>query len=279
MKTPIMQGLVLASTAALVACATPTPLPSTPPAEPPIAPRLSGLLPADVLLLGEQHDASEHQAIQRDTVVQLAARGQLAALVMEMAEAGRAARLPPLATEAEVRDALRWDAGWPWADYGPVVMAAVRAGVPVLGANLPQAQMRRAMQDPALDTRLPADAWATQQRQIADGHCGLLPAQQLPAMARIQVARDRSMAQVAAAAVQPGKTVLLVAGNAHVDRQLGIPQHLPAGLQVKAVRMLAAASLSANADDARFDAWWLTPPLPDKDHCAELRERFKPKGR
>ena len=50
--------------------------------------RLQQLLPADVLLLGEQHDAPDHQRLQRETVAWLASRGQLAALVMEMAERG-----------------------------------------------------------------------------------------------------------------------------------------------------------------------------------------------
>ena len=41
---------------------------------------------------------------------------------------------------------LAWDdAGWPWAAYGPAVMAAVRAGVPVLGANRPRSRMREDM--------------------------------------------------------------------------------------------------------------------------------------
>lgn len=258
--------------AALLGCATPTPTTRLQTSQ------LDAVLPADVLLLGEQHDAPEHQQLQRDTLTQLAARGLLAALVLEMADAGgTTAPLPRDATESAVRDALRWDAsGWPWPDYGPLVMTAVRAGVPVLGANLPRSGTRPAMQNTRLDTRLPDAAWATQQRLIADGHCGLLPNSQLPAMARIQVARDLAMAEVTASAVQPGKTVLVVAGSGHVDRALGIPQHLPATLTVKTVRLLAADSVAVDTATAGFDAWWLTPPLPPKDYCAELRERFKP---
>ncbi|MES3009373.1 MAG: ChaN family lipoprotein [Pseudomonadota bacterium] len=270
---PLPVCLSFALLAALLGCAAPPPSPTRLQAN-----QLDAVLPADVLLLGEQHDAPEHQQLQRDTVTQLAARGQLAALVLEMADTGGStATLAPNASETTVRGALRWDtSGWPWPTYGPVVMAAVHAGVPVLGANLPRAGSRGAMQDPTLDTRLSAPAWANQQQLIADGHCGLLPTSQLPAMARIQVARDRAMADATAAAAQPGKTVLVLAGSGHVDRTLGIPQHLPATLAVKTVRLLAADTVSVDADSARFDAWWLTPPLPPKDHCAELRERFKP---
>ena len=99
---------------------------------------LERLLPTEILLLGERHDAPQHQDMQRQTVQWLAQRGLLAALVMEMAEAGRSTQgLAPQASEAEVQTALGWsEALWPWQNYGPVAMAAVQAGVPVLGIAL-----------------------------------------------------------------------------------------------------------------------------------------------
>src|SRR5690349_16254354 len=54
----------------------------------PVARRAAALLPADALILGEQHDAAEHQAIERETVEALANQGKLAALLLEMAEEG-----------------------------------------------------------------------------------------------------------------------------------------------------------------------------------------------
>ena len=141
----LLAGALIA-TGALAGCAsTGTTPPSTPLAAWPD--RLQALLPTDVLLLGEQHDAPEHQRLQRETVLWLAAKGQLAAVVMEMAESGHSTQaLPRDATDAQAQAALQWnDAAWPWKAYGPVVMAAVAAGVPVLGGNLPRAQMRAAM--------------------------------------------------------------------------------------------------------------------------------------
>ena len=120
--------------------------------------------PVDALLLGEQHDAPEHQRWEADSVRWLAERGRLAALVIEMAEAGTGTNgLPPGANAAQVYAALRWnEAAWPWERYGPVVMAAVAAGVPVRGGNLPMSRMRAAMQDEALDGHLPPAALALQ---------------------------------------------------------------------------------------------------------------------
>ena len=53
-----------------------------------ITTRTEAMLPVDVILLGEQHDAAEHQDIQRQVIEYLAVRGRLAAVALEMAEAG-----------------------------------------------------------------------------------------------------------------------------------------------------------------------------------------------
>lgn len=242
---------------------------------------LQGLLPTPLLLVGELHDAPEHQALQRDTVRQLAERGELAALVLEMVDAGRSTRgVPPDAREARVREALDWSAdrnagAWPWSVYGPAVMAAVRAGVPVLGGNLPRAQMRPSMGETALDATLPPAALQRQREAIREGHCDLLPETQIAPMTRIQLARDRSMAQTALAALQPGRTVLLIAGNGHVQRDLGVPRHLPPTQAHRVVMALARDVSSATATDpAQADRVWITPPRPPKDHCAEMKQQM-----
>ena len=241
-----------------------------------VAERVGALLPADVILLGEQHDAPDHQALERAVVLELARREQLAALAMEMAEQGRSTQgLARDATQAEVQLALRWtEAGWPWANYGPVVMAAVRSGVPVLGANLARDAMRSAMADESLDRRLEPAALGQQRDNIRGGHCMLLPENQIAPMTRIQIARDAAMAQTAATALKPGKAVLLVAGGGHVLRGLGVPTHLPLALRTRVV--LAVAGQGDQALRSGADVVWETPAVPPVDHCAELEQRAKP---
>lgn len=230
---------------------------------------------AELLLLGEQHDADAHQRLAAQVVTQLARQGRLAALALEMAEQGRATHgLPPEASEPQAREALAWnEAGWPWAAYGPIVMAALRAGVPVHGANLPRAAMRAAMGDPGLDGRVPAAVREQLLADVRDGHCGLLPAAQLPGMTRIQIARDRAMADTLRGLAQPGKVAMLVAGAFHVDATRGVPLHLAgSGLTLRTVRLGAGAAMGE--DTPGFDETWPTPPLPAKDHCAELAPRL-----
>ncbi len=255
----------------LIGCASP-PLPSSS-----VAHQLHALLPADVLLLGEQHDNPDHQRIQRDVVEALASRGQLSAVVIEMAERPHTtASLPSAASAADVQAALRWDAkAWPWSRYSPAVMAAVRAGVPVLGANLPRDKIREAMGQTSLDTRLDSVALAAQNQAIREGHCNLLPEKQIAPMTRIQIARDVAMAEAVSQAtvVAPGKTVVLIAGSAHVDKALGIARHLPGGLNAKFVGL--AATEKGNDSNATqtlavkgFDVVWPTLVAPQTDYCA-----------
>ena len=237
--------------------------------------RLDALLPMDVLLLGEQHDAAEHQQIHSQVIVLLAQRGQLAAVALEMADANlTTARLHPSSTEQETKNALKWnDGSWPWDAYGPAVMTAVRAGVLVVGANLPRDAMRGSMDDNTLDGQLPGPALEAQQQQIRIGHCNLLPESQITPMTRIQIARDMKMAETLKEVALPGKVALLLAGSGHADRLLGVPQHLPATLKVKAARLRAGDAATADKADA-FDAVWATPALPEKDYCAAFKTQM-----
>lgn len=218
---------------------------------------LSDVTGVDALLLGEQHDADAHRALQERYVAQLVQRDTLGALALEMAERGRStAGLPREASVAQVQQALQWNTeAWPWDRYGGAVMAAVRAGAPVLGANLPRGEMRAAMGDASLDRLLPGPALKAQQQAIRLGHCELLPETEIAPMTRVQIARDRAMAQTIAAAVARGKTVVLLAGAGHVEPELGVPLHLPATVTVQPL---------------------VLPRVEDtRDHCAELREKMQ----
>ena len=213
--------------------------------------------PPDVLILGEQHDAPEHRRLHLRTVTDLAAHGQLAALALEMADAGHTtAGLPPGASEAQVRTALAWDAaGWPWADYAPIVMAAVSAGVPVAGANLAPTGLHEAARDAAIDASVPRPVLEAQIADVREGHCGLLPADELLPMARMQVARDRELARVTSSLVTRGRTVVLITGARHADPKLGVPLHI--------------------APDVRVETriWPAQPPA--RDYCEQLRRQWR----
>jgi uncharacterized iron-regulated protein len=125
---------------------------------------------------------------------------------------------------------------------------------------------------------LPAPALQAQQQAIREGHCDMLPESQIAPMTRIQIARDRSIAQTLAQSVTPGKTVVLLAGTGHVDRRLGVPQYLPPSVRSTVIALRAGPDRAAATDPASFDTAWQTAPVPPKDYCAEFRKGGMPRS-
>jgi uncharacterized iron-regulated protein len=241
------------------------------------AAHIDPLLPAEILMLGEQHDAPDHQKIEQQVIALLASRATLAAVALEMADAGATtANLKSSSTEQQVKNALKWDdRGWPWEAYGPAVMTAVRAGVPVVGANLPRARMTASMADGKLDMQLPGPALKAQQQLIRIGHCNMLPESQITPMTRIQVAKDISIANTLAQAVLPGKVVVVLTGSGHADRNLGVPQHLASGISYKSIRLRAGNDAPGSGERAdAFDSVWPTPATPAVDYCEKFRAQM-----
>ena len=95
-------------------------------------------------------------------------------------------------------------------------------------------------------------------------------------MTRIQLARDRAMAQTATGALRPGQTVLLIAGNAHVQRDLGVPRHLDPGQSHRVVLSVAREVAESDGPKTELpaDRLWATPPRPATDHCTELKKQM-----
>lgn len=240
-----------------------------------------------IVLLGEQHDDPSHPPLQQALLQAMVQHGGLGALVLEMAEQGHStAGLPPTATEAAVQAALAWSTpAWPWERYRPVIMSAVAAGVPVLGGNLPRSAMRAAMADPSWDRLLPADALNDLRERLRQGHCDLLPASQIAPMARIQLARDQAMARTVMSAWQPGRSVLLLAGNEHVRNDMAVPWHLrqwappwPATTVVASIQLRPDAPGPDTVSANETGQVWRTPMATGRDHCQDLRRQLRQSG-
>ena len=246
----------LAVLLALGACATPAPpLPGVP-----------------VLIFGEQHDQPDHQRQVAQAVKQLAAQDRLAAVVIEMAERGRnTLGLPRDADAARVREALAWS-GWEWLVYAGVVMTAVRAGVPVLGGNLPRAALRETMADASRDALLDAGARARLAEAVREGHCGLLPAEQEPGMVRVQIGRDQSLAATVTEALLPGQQVILLTGAQHASRDRGVPLHLARQAHAPSVHVLI---FGEQGHDLAADELRAARFTPRPDPCEGLAQQLR----
>lgn len=276
--------------------------------EPP-APTAARLAAFDHVLLGEVHDNPRHHAERAEVLRALLADGRPTVVLFEMMGRGHDATLvsaverlrragfatPALLSAAadEVAAAAGLDRrGWGWPLHRPIVEAALSGGAALRGANLEASEARAAVREGL--AALPADVRAAlsadtrwddlRQREmlrlIDEGHCGVLPARLHAPMVLAQRARDVAMALAMQAAQRgdPGsqgadRRTVLIAGNGHVRRDLGVP-HVLASLGVPADRMVAVGFLETGQSTQGFDLFAVTPPPAGRpDPCEGLRRR------
>lgn len=259
---------------------------------------------ADVLLLGESHDNPDHHALQAWVLRQFLATGKRPLVAFEMMDAGQGAALAThLAAHprdaAGLGPALGWDkSGWPdWAFYRPIAEAALIAGATLAAGNLGKDDTRAIAKGAipahlsALGLDQPLDAAIRQgmEAEIKAGHCDLLPERALPAMVRVQRARDTHMARVLADGVIAHGSAVLIAGAGHVRTDRAVPAHLAAMLPGKRIFAIAFAEVQEgqtdpaaygetyDADTPPFDALWFTPRAEREDQCAVMRKHMEKK--
>jgi uncharacterized iron-regulated protein len=250
-----------------------------------------------VVLLGEVHDNAVQHALRADALRQLLATGVRPAIAFEQfdrerqRDIDRARRERPADADYLIAQA-KGEPGWDWRSYRPYVALALQYGLPIVAANLSRDRaMRaatggwRAIFDEAtigalrLDT-LPADLRRKQERAIAAGHCNLLPPDALAPRTRAQIARDVVIAQSIAPYAERG--VVLLAGNGHVRRDIGVPVWLPEparnSISIGLLERNDSGAMPESADE--FDAYVITEAAERDDPCAELDRRGRPaKGR
>ncbi|MFP2959736.1 ChaN family lipoprotein [Myxococcus sp. 1LA] len=263
------------------------------------------LAQARFVVLGERHDQRDHHQLQAWLVQALTTGGRKPALAFEMLDVGQQVAVDAsLAQTPGDADALalavNWaGSGWPdWSLYRPVFAAGLEAGLPVVAANLPRAQVRDlVMRGPealspelrqrlSLDTPLPEAVEQAMRQEQDEAHCGHLPKEMLGPMVQAQRARDAHLADrlLSAATDQGG---VLITGNGHARTDRGVPAQLAArapGHDVRAVGLLevdpklrepADYAASFGAQSLPFDYVWFTPAVPMEDPCAALLNRHR----
>jgi uncharacterized iron-regulated protein len=239
---------------------------------------------ARFMLLGEVHDHAEQHRERAALLRELLADRRATWVVFEQMDRAHDASLAAAPRDAErVADAGALDRrAWGWPLHRPLFEAALDGGATVRGGNLPRDAVRAVVRDGR--AALPADvrglldadtAWGDAQqraleREIADGHCGMLPASQLGPMALAQRARDAAMARALLDA-PAGTRAVLIAGNGHVRTDLGVPRYLRAA-GVPARQIVAIGFIERGSDaGVPYDERRESAPLQRPDPCAALR--------
>ncbi len=245
-------------------------------AAPPAADTLT--LSKPVVLLGEVRDNAAQHALRLQAFEALLATGARPVLAMEQLDRHRQADIDRVRTQTPPPDA---DAliqaaggapGWNWAFYRPFITLALQHGLPIVAANVPQAETRRVMREglaaTGFDAQVPPDVLQAQVQAIAGSHCGMLDEPTSRRMALSQVARDQFMARVLQQHAARG--VVLLAGNGHVRTDVGAPRWLDAATRA---RSEAIGVLEQGDDDSAYDRRVFTPAQQRPDPCEAMRRK------
>ena len=224
----------------------------------------------DFILLGETHDNPDHHRIQAAGLAAASGAQKGLAVVFEMITTDQAKGLATFRAEEAAEccrpdsatrffDLVAWDkTGWPGRDiYRPLIEQMVghrlhplagsdnRTKVRTLGRKgfgaLDTTTRERLHLEKPLEPALKEDLKAT----LNAGHCNLLPASALPAMASVQRYRDAFMAAklVEGAADTNAAGAVLIAGNEHVRKDRGVPWYLERMAPQKRIVILTIAEV------------------------------------
>lgn len=235
-----------------------------------------------LLLLGEVHDNAAQHALRLKAFEAWLASGARPALLMEQFDRERQADIDRLRAEAGGKpvDAQRLidaaaasGARWQWEFYRPFVRLALEHGLPIVAANVSRSEARlvatQGLAALGFDAEVPADLLRAQADLIVASHCGMVDQAQGLRMAAAQVARDQFMARMLEPQRERG--AVLLAGNGHVRRDIGVPRWLSADARSRTV----AIGFLEEGDDDRtaYDHALTTPRQAREDPCNAMRPK------
>ncbi len=253
----------------------------------------AGALQADYLLLGEVHDNAPGHALRLHWLQRLGQGGRRV-LAMEQLDADHQSALDQTVSawqsaadqERSVRavaEAGGFDfKGWKWDLYEPVLRWALEHQWPIAATNVSRKSLGAMLQNPQVESPEPLH-WSQMQRQklmqeVREGHCNLLPEEEVTRMAGAQRMRDATMARALVHWHQAsGLPVVLLAGNGHLRNDLAVPiwlQQLDPQASVYTVAVLERTQERVEKDRGLYDqvAWVSAQPRPDP--CVALRQRL-----
>jgi uncharacterized iron-regulated protein len=223
-----------------------------------------------VVLLGEVHDNAAQHALRAQALRAILQSGGRPAIAFEQFDASaqapidQARRDRPRDVDYLVAQA-RGAAGWNWAMYKPFIALALEYDLPIVAANLARADAMQ-LATSAAPSDAPAELVRAQEEVAKTGHCNLLPPEAVPGIARAQIARDRALAQSIAPHAERG--VVLLTGNGHARKDIGVPRWL-------AVPNISIALVEDEEDAGAYDYYIVTERAARPDPCEELRRRTK----
>ncbi|WP_197026472.1 ChaN family lipoprotein [Agrobacterium sp. UNC420CL41Cvi] len=195
---------------------------------------------ADYVLIGEVHNNIRHHNIQSHLISNLGNSGRFNSVLFEMLEPRHEdnafAFKKGTISGKDLEKALQWtERGWPvWEAYMPIFEAGRKWGLAIAHAGMDSELMRhvnnfgflalprrmRTELDIQPDQELVVD-FNSVKSEVAKSHAG--DAKKVTRLAISQYIKDAYMAKQM---VSSGSGAILIAGNGHVRKDIGVLQHL-----------------------------------------------------
>ncbi|MYM68920.1 hypothetical protein GTP45_19065 [Pseudoduganella sp. FT55W] len=237
-----------------------------------------------VLLLGEVHDNAQGHKLRYELLRQRVEAGWRPAIVMEQFDRENQDQLSKAqkgCLDAQCVIRVAGGARWDWQLYYPVIQLALTYHLPLVAGNLSRADASRVVRDGVassfdpqsvkdyqLDQPLPAAVTSVQQQEIVAGHCNMLPEMMVGGLVNAQVARDIWMAKIIRD--QQPKDVVLIAGNGHVRKDVGVGYWL--NRVTPALTMRSVGFIEGGGNGGRYDSMQTVAAQTRDDPCKQVKK-------
>jgi uncharacterized iron-regulated protein len=237
------------------------------------------------ILVGERHGRHAHQGREAFLIGALAEAGRYPTIALEMlshaqTEAVAAYRQTSPEYALGLGLALNWaDSNWPsWNYYQPVFDAAFTTKATIVGADLTEAEQQVILTGDS-GNQSAVGSLEYYQTHMTKAHCGLIEDARAQDLARLQIARDRKMAEQLQVNRHSDHGVLLIVGASHIRKGTGLPTHLPQNDVAVVALVETDATLSefltpfqdiVAGDLAEYDYIWFTPKVDETSFCDRI---------
>ena len=175
-------------------------------------------------------------------------------------------------------------AGWNRSLYEPLIDLALKYRLPLVAGNVSRQDASQIMRggyhaifDASMQAQLglarewPQTMTEQQSKSIVDGHCGVLPQTMVMPMVQAQRARDAWLAHLVKQYASQG--VVLIAGNGHVRRDVGVYPWLAENLK-PSVTVFGYVEPDG-IDFQAFDVLTVFPAFDRPDPCIEFKKMMR----
>lgn len=224
---------------------------------------LSRLSSQDYVLVGEEHTQLIHHQIEWYLFNQLTKKAKLHLIALEMLNVDQQPAIdriqfnrPVNLSATDLREAIQWQK-WDWKMYQDLVVESLRSNSRVVATNLTDKEVEILLNG-AEPLKGSVSTSTEVKQKIAQllssiNHGSVYPMENMVA---VQQFRDRRMAEKLVKNAL--STSLLIAGNHHVRKDLGVPLHIAEYDRTKKVAVLMLKTEREGITSSQADYLWVT---------------------